>query len=147
MLTINLNKYQERLSILNLKTLEERRLCIDLILLYKIIHQLIDIDFHEHFSFSTGRTRGHSYKLYVNRSRINCHKYHFFNRIVNMWNSLPSDVVLLAKLCNFKTKIYELDSSSFCIGRAFSLDIKLCTSLSCFNRIKPHCNILHILMF
>ena len=110
--------YHERLSILSLKTLEERRIFIDLILLYKIIHQLIDIDFHEHFSFAAGRTRGHSYKLYVNCSRINCHKYHFFNRIVNVWNSLPSDVVLLVKLCNFKTKIFELDLFSFCIGCA-----------------------------
>ena len=38
-------------------------------------------------------TRGHRYKIYKNRSRLNIRKNSFCNRIVNIWNSLPSSVV------------------------------------------------------
>ena len=85
--------YADRLATLNLQTLEERRIYADLILLYKIIHGLVDIELDKYLKFGPSRTRGHPLKLQVMSSRVNCHKHHFFNRVVNIWNSLPSDVV------------------------------------------------------
>ena len=76
--------YRERLALVGMITLEERRIYSDLVLLYKIIHNLIDITFENFFNLAETRTRGHSYKLRVVFSRVNCHKYHFFNRIVNV---------------------------------------------------------------
>ena len=54
--------YLERLRHLNLKTLEERRLANDVILVFKIIHGLVDIEFDHWFTFNTNNTRGHSLK-------------------------------------------------------------------------------------
>ena len=112
--------YRERLSCLGISTLEERRIHLDLILVYKIIHKLIDIQFDKYLAFNVSRTRGHPYKLAVPFSRVNCYKFHFFNRIVNIWNQLPEDIVTIPKLDVFKSKIYSIDVKPFCIGRAFS---------------------------
>ena len=38
--------------------------------------------------------RGNSRKLSVMRCRFDLRKYCFTNRIVNMWNSLPDNVIL-----------------------------------------------------
>ena len=111
--------YEERRVELGLITLEERRIHSDLVLVYKIIHNLVDIPFEKYFVFSSSRTRGHPYKLSVPFSRVNCHKYHFFNRIVNMWNHVPEDIVIAEKLCLFKSKISTYNVKPYCIGRAF----------------------------
>ena len=66
------------LTELGLCTLEERRIYSDLILMYKILHGYVCIDFQEYFTVNTTSTRGHPFKLNILRSRINCHKYHFF---------------------------------------------------------------------
>ena len=110
--------YLERLKILNLVTLEERRIFLDIILVYRMYHGLVDLDFHRYFSFNEMRTRGHSLKLNIARSRVNCHKYHFFNRIVKIWNSLPAKIVLIDKFKVFKVELFKYNVRDFCIGRA-----------------------------
>ena len=55
--------YLERLRRLNIKSLEERRIGFDLILVYKIINNLISLDSRDFFEFSNTITRGHNLKL------------------------------------------------------------------------------------
>ena len=88
--------------------------------MYKIVHGLVEIDFGKYFSINRVGTRGHPYKLNVLGSRINCHKHHFYNRIVRVWNTLPSEIVNKEKLSMFKEIIYSFDVKTFCIGRAFT---------------------------
>ena len=65
---INFNSYSDRLKILNLETLEIRRIKIDIILMFKIFNNLIDANFEEHFrnSVSIKRydLRGHKNRLF-----------------------------------------------------------------------------------
>ena len=57
--------YAQRLKILNLQTLELRRLLIDLVHCYKIIFGLLDVSCDDFFTLcQSSTTRGHSYKLY-----------------------------------------------------------------------------------
>ena len=52
--------YNERLQILGLWSLEERRIRSDLIEVYKMIHKLSNVNFEIFFEFDTSRnTRGH----------------------------------------------------------------------------------------
>ena len=53
--------YQERLIHANLITLEERRIYLDLILLFKIIHRHVELDTDHFFTFSSANTRGHNF--------------------------------------------------------------------------------------
>ena len=112
--------YMERLNILKMITLEERRIYLDIILMYKIVHGLVDLEFEKYCRFNTRGTRGHPLKLNVIlSSRVNCHKYHFFSRIVKIWNAVPTEIITIEKLAVFKKRIYDFDVKNFCIGRAF----------------------------
>ena len=56
--------YLERLSSLNVETLELRRLKQDLVLIHKILHNLVSIDLDEYFCLNEfSNTRGHNLKL------------------------------------------------------------------------------------
>jgi len=84
--------YAERRSKLNLTTLVLRRLHNDLVMCYKIMFNIIRLEFSNFFTLNTySSTRGHPYKLYVIHSRINVRKHFFACRVVNVWNSLPLD--------------------------------------------------------
>ena len=57
--------YAERLRLLQLHSLEVRRLVIDLVWCYKIVFHIADICMDDFFSFThCTSTRGHPYKLY-----------------------------------------------------------------------------------
>ena len=68
--------YEERLRLLKLTTLKERRDRGGLIQTFKIIN------------FPTTRTRGHSKKLQTEKCAILQRKHFFANRVVNAWNML-----------------------------------------------------------
>ncbi len=106
--------YIERLKKLDLASLELRRLHCDLLMCYKIVFRLIKLDFDEFFTFSpVGSTRGHQYKLFKNRGDVNVRKNFFSIRIVNIWNSLPSDIVDFSSLTAFARTIKLVDFSKF----------------------------------
>jgi len=50
-------------------------------------------------------TRGHSLRLQKNRTKYDLCKFCFANRIVNIWNSLPSCVVSAETVNCFKTRL------------------------------------------
>ena len=61
--------YAARLSKLNVRSLELRRLHIDLIMCYTIVFGLVDVKFHDFFPLSTvATTRGHPFKLFKEHS-------------------------------------------------------------------------------
>ena len=47
-------------------------------------------------------TRGHELKLTTHRTRYNTRKYFFSNRIVKIWNSLPSNVISAVTVASFE---------------------------------------------
>ena len=55
--------YKERLFILNIESLEVRRIKRDLVMCYKIVNNLIDLQCESFFKFSSVSTRGHSFKI------------------------------------------------------------------------------------
>ena len=76
--------YNDRLLLLQLESLELRRIKRDLIFTYKIVHGLVNIPFDIFFTWSySSSTRGHAYKLYPLYSRTNRNLHFFHNRVVN----------------------------------------------------------------
>jgi len=103
--------YQERLKRLNILSLELRRLHADLILTYNILFGHVDIDVNL-FDFCSTSTRGHQFKLF-NHHTNHCTCSSFFcERIINVWNSLPSTVNFSSLNC-FKQSIGSVDFSVF----------------------------------
>ena len=88
----NLN-YKERLATLNLKSLEERRIIFDLILIYKIHNNIISFTDYVFFEPANTVTRGHNLKLKNIYARTNIKKFNFPTRTIQYWNNLPANVV------------------------------------------------------
>ena len=113
--------YQERLEKLKLPSLLYRRLRGDMIEVYKRTHGHYDQDIKCPLAFNkqTARvTRGHTFKLFFRRPRLDCRKHFFAYRVVQNWNSLPDSMVNAKSLFSFENKLdiawhhlkYDFDS-------------------------------------
>ncbi len=107
--------YFERLQTLKLKgaeleVLELRRLELDLIITYKIIHSLVDLSFSNFFEWSMAKSlRGHSFKLRLPRARLECRRHFFAVRVVAPWNGLSEETVTAHSLSIFKIRLQMLE--------------------------------------
>jgi len=104
--------YSQRLKVLDLESLELRRLYADRIMCYKIVFGLVNLSFFsDFFAFSPSTvTRGHQYKICVNHSR-GARKYFFAER-VGPWNSLSTNTDF-GTLKRFKLSIKSIDFQKF----------------------------------
>ena len=105
--------YSERLHVLNLESLELRRLHLDLALCYQIIFGLVGLKSDDFFTFnSRSTTRGHQFKLLKQHSYgVRCH--FFTNRIIDIWNFLPVNIIDFSSLGAFKRSLKFIDFSQF----------------------------------
>ena len=96
--------YENRLKALNLPTLEYRRKRGDLIIVYKLLHNILDLDFKNFFTLATTPhdLRQHPLKIQKPRATKNIRQKSFSHRVINDWNSLSSDIVLAKNVDTFK---------------------------------------------
>ena len=97
--------YESRLEILDLYSLYCRRQRGDMIETYKILKRHYDLDPSTFFTLNTATTRGHSLKLFKERSRLLVRQNFFTNRIVNLWNSLPDFIISAPTVATFKLRL------------------------------------------
>ena len=99
--------YHERLFRLKLPSLQYRRLRGDLIETYKLLNNFYDPVTSNLLELmpDSSSTRNHNFKLKKKSFNTNQFKYFYSNRIVNVWNKLPSNVVNAASLNYFKNAI------------------------------------------
>ena len=80
--------YEDRLRILGLTTLETRFLRADLIEVFKILRGFENLDPDRFFQVvGDGVRRGHSFKLFKKRYRLDVGKFKFASRVCEEWNS------------------------------------------------------------
>ena len=100
--------YENRLKytgLPKLPSLGERRVRGDLIEVFKVLKGFSKVNSSTWFELSNNnRTRGHRFKLTKSRSRVNIRKNFFSQRVVNTWNSLPSEVVEAESINAFKNR-------------------------------------------
>ena len=103
--------YQKRLHWLGLEPLEYRRLTFDLVFVFKIMQNLIDLPINELFILNSTpyQLRRHQFTIKINMSRTNIRKYFFSNRIATIWNKLPEFVVNRSSVKEFKKSLNEID--------------------------------------
>jgi len=107
--------YADRLARLKLESLEVRRLRHDLILTYKILFGLTDMNQSDFFTFAdiTNSTRGHAYKLLPSHCRVDVRKCFFAKRALKPWNSLPAELHHFNSLSVLSNFIFNVDLSKF----------------------------------
>ena len=99
-------EYKERLKTLGLHSLERRRLRGDMIEEYKWVNGINKRDINDVLKLNQDqRTRTNGFKLEKSRFKKDIGKYWFGNRVVDMWNRLPSNVVGAETLNTFKNRL------------------------------------------
>jgi hypothetical protein len=115
--------YPERLAALDLESLELRRLKADLVLYYKILHNLVNIP-RSHLPPTprepNTHTRSEVPHLSLPVSSTNELDNNFFSRCVSSWNFLPQSAVSSSSIKTFKTNISTVDFSPFLHGTIFN---------------------------
>jgi len=98
--------YDQRLEALNLWTLEEQRVRVDLIEVYKITNGLSAVPFESFFQLDTNtRTRGHSAKLKKKSFHTELRQDFFSERVINLWNSLDEEIATASSLNSLKNNL------------------------------------------
>jgi len=104
--------YDERLTICNLTSLEQRRERADVTECFKILNGFTDMEQHEFFECITERhdinTRGATGGLLVpEKSKLDIRKFFFNNRVTKSWNDLPLELRTASSINCFKN-LYDL---------------------------------------
>jgi len=112
-------KYTERFTMLNLASLELRRLWLDLYWCYKLVFGLVDVH-NDHCNLFELKldcaTRGHPYKLSKRHCTINVRSSFFSERVINVWNNLPSDnTVDFLSFARFKCSVILVIFSDYLV--------------------------------
>ena len=111
--------YLNRLELLHLEILEERRIYNDLICAFKLFHGLYNLNVNDFFVLAKNSTRGHAFKIVKQFCKHTFARLFFTYSITNIWNSLPDHIVCSYSLVNFKRKLHNFNVTQFCKGRAF----------------------------
>ncbi|KAJ8918780.1 hypothetical protein NQ315_015100 [Exocentrus adspersus] len=97
--------YEVRLRRLNLTTLADRRQHGDLITTYRILHNVMHCP-GDIFEINVDpRLRGHQLKLRKEQFHSRYRQYFLPNRVFDLWNSVPNDVVMAPSINSFKNKL------------------------------------------
>ena len=98
--------YSDRLTTLNLPSLQYRRIRGDMITVYKLIHNMFAIDSSDFFTpATTSITRGHTLKLFKPSATARLRFDFLSSRAVDHWNKLPNYIVNASSIDNFKKLI------------------------------------------
>jgi len=99
-----LNDYHRYSSVTNMlnqlkwESLEQRRTKSIIIMFYKIIHNVVAVDFSKYIHRSVSRTRGHHLRYTIIPARINALYHSFLPTAIRLWNSLPEETVQSSNL-------------------------------------------------
>ena len=93
-------------------SLEQRRFLFDVLFLYKALNGYINIDLSTYVQFFSDSDRyplrgKDECTLKKNYARTNIFKFSFFNRIVDMWNTIPLLVRQATTIASFKEAVWD----------------------------------------
>ena len=70
-------------------------------MMYKTIHEIVDLTLPEYITFNRGITRGHEYKLTIPIMRIDSYRFSFFPFTTKLWNNLQPVTVCSPSITEF----------------------------------------------
>ena len=105
-------EYPDRLLFLKLKSLSSRRHVADMVLTYKIVNGLVDVDVDDFLWTYTNHLRGPSVKIKRDISKNNRSHNFFSNRVSATWNNLPAHLTVMTSLPLFKSGVSAILSGS-----------------------------------
>jgi hypothetical protein len=89
------------LNELNWTPLQERRAQYKVIMMYRIVHGLVDIP-TTHLTPQARSVRGHMYRYKIPFARTLIYQRSFFPDTIRIWNNLPAQIVEQSSLESFR---------------------------------------------
>ena len=102
--------YEDRLRQIGYLSLRQRRKYFDLILMYKMINNISDLNFNDYFTLKSSSYCLRSHPLQIKPIKdFKCPQWtnSFFGRIPSLWNVLPSLLVNSSSLNSFKINLKD----------------------------------------
>jgi hypothetical protein len=97
--------YEQRLEKLGLTTIEERHHRADMIQVYKVLNDKLNVFPKDFLILNQRPGRKNSLKLFKRRNSLEVSRQCFASRVVERWNSLPDEVVLSKDVNVFKGRL------------------------------------------
>ena len=105
---LNALSYEDRLDILGLWWLEDRRNRADLLEMFKMVIEVSSVRFASIFwTINHRNNRGHILKVAKHRSRLDLRKYFFSERVISRWNCLEQNCIQQTTINGFKQSLKE----------------------------------------
>ena len=100
--------YTQRMENIQAVSLEKRRLHLDLIFVYKLVHGHFDMNVNDFFEFrnSAYNTRGHRLTLVWQNCNKSLTQSFITNRVIGLWNDLPEAIVCAPTISKFKELLH-----------------------------------------
>jgi ribonuclease P/MRP protein subunit RPP40 len=105
------NYLEKNIRLRKLTALKDRRLRGDLIQMFKILNKMDKYDRYNRFKIILNQVRDHCFKYFKEITRQSYRENFFCNRIVNIWNQSPSEIVEATSVNSFKAGIDHWMSS------------------------------------
>ena len=106
----------ERLKSLGLSTREYRREWVDMIYVYKILHNIDKADKEKIFQMAPyTSTRGYPLKLFKKRNSLHLRSNYFSHHVIDLWNVLSTNLVTAPSLNAFKIHLNKYFQVSRCV--------------------------------
>ena len=86
-----------------------------LVMMYKIVHNLVDLDRDALITLSTNSTRNSHFKIHKPTSISSARSKFFCVRSINVWNCLSEDIRASPSVSSFKNRISSFNFSSFLV--------------------------------
>ena len=100
----------QMINTLGWRSLEQRRADARLIMFYKIVHGLVEIQLPSYIHRQVRMTRTtHPYHFIQIQATANYYKYSFFPLAIVQWNNVPTSAVLSEDLTTFRSAICSLN--------------------------------------
>ena len=74
-------------------------------MMYRIVHNLVDIPAAQFLHPTALSTRGHSQRFLVPHTRTTVYRISFFPTAIRLWNQLPGHIVDSSTLDSFKAEL------------------------------------------
>ncbi|MCU7801386.1 MAG: reverse transcriptase family protein, partial [gamma proteobacterium symbiont of Lucinoma myriamae] len=104
--SIKNKSYTDRIRDLGIPSLQYRRIRADMVEVYRIINGIDYCDKDKLFTLQqSDRTRGHRFKMYKKKFRLDIRRYSFSQRVIDHWNKLPDSVVSAQSINMFKSRL------------------------------------------
>lgn len=101
--------YVDRCKKLDILPLVYRRIIADLVLTYKIIHELFSgVTREEFFTMKSPTARGHCLQIFKTRTNKSQRTNFFAERVIDNWNALPPEIVKSGTVKQFKNRLTKL---------------------------------------